>query len=81
MRYKVPSSAMMNSICVGLIDECYVLDSLIVSGNRSTQCKVSSYLNGLVSAYHKKEIVQGPYRVFWPLPSNANKDRVSAEFV
>ncbi|XP_055824829.1 17.7 kDa class II heat shock protein [Solanum dulcamara] len=55
--------------------------SLIVSGNRRTQCKVSAYLNGLVSAYHKKEIVQGPYRVFWPLPSNANKDRVSAEFV
>nr|XP_010323663.1 uncharacterized protein LOC101259555 isoform X1 [Solanum lycopersicum] len=55
--------------------------SLIVSGNRSTQCKVASYLNGLVSAYHKKEIVQGPYRVFWPLPSNANKNRVSAEFV
>lgn len=55
--------------------------SLIVYGNRSTQCKVSSYLNGLVSAYHKKEIVQGPYRVFWPLPSNVNKDRISAEFV
>ncbi|MCD9560900.1 hypothetical protein HAX54_019723 [Datura stramonium] len=55
--------------------------SLIVSGSRSTQCKVASYLNDLVSAYHKKEIVQGPYRVFWPLPSNANKDRVSAEFV
>lgn len=55
--------------------------SLIVSGNRSTQCKVASYLNGLVSAYHKKEIVQGPYRVSWPLPSNANKDRASAEFV
>ncbi|KAK4342248.1 hypothetical protein RND71_038064 [Anisodus tanguticus] len=55
--------------------------SLIVSGNRSTQCKVVSYLNDLVSAYHKREIVQGPYRVFWPLPSNANKDRVSAEFV
>ncbi|XP_060189730.1 uncharacterized protein LOC132618747 [Lycium barbarum] len=55
--------------------------SLIVSGNRSTQCKVAAYLNGLVSAYHKREIVQGPYRVFWPLPSNANKDSVSAEFV
>ncbi|KAM3395780.1 hypothetical protein P3S68_004786 [Capsicum galapagoense] len=55
--------------------------SLIVSGNRSTQCKVATYLNDLVSVYHKKEIVQGPYRVFWPLPSNANKDRVSAEFV
>ncbi|XP_009611949.1 uncharacterized protein [Nicotiana tomentosiformis] len=56
--------------------------SLIVSGNRSTQwSKVATKSNDSVSSYHKREIVQGPYRVFWPLPNNANKDSASAEFV
>ncbi|XP_009779651.2 uncharacterized protein [Nicotiana sylvestris] len=67
----------INDIKVEISDK-----SLIVSGNRSTQwSKVATYSNGSVSSYHKREIVQGPYRVFWPLPTNANKDSVSAEFV
>ncbi|XP_065850941.1 uncharacterized protein [Euphorbia lathyris] len=34
-----------------------------------------------ICAYHKREIIQGPYQVSWPLPSDANKDSVSAEFL
>ncbi|KAE9456019.1 hypothetical protein C3L33_12067, partial [Rhododendron williamsianum] len=34
-----------------------------------------------VSRFHKREISHGPYQVVWPLPSNANKDDISAEFV
>ncbi|XP_009799414.1 uncharacterized protein LOC107810043 [Nicotiana tabacum] len=67
----------INDIKVEISDK-----SLIVSGNRSAQwSKVATCSNDSVSSYHKREIVQGPYRVFWPLPTNANKDSVSAEFV
>ncbi|CAN0913902.1 Small heat shock protein C2 [Linum grandiflorum] len=31
--------------------------------------------------YHKREILQGPYQIMWPLPCCSNKDSVSAEFV
>ncbi|KAG0461474.1 hypothetical protein HPP92_021396 [Vanilla planifolia] len=31
--------------------------------------------------YHKKEILQGPYEVVWPLPKDVNKACISAEFV
>ncbi|CAN1123062.1 Small heat shock protein C2 [Linum perenne] len=31
--------------------------------------------------YHRREILQGPYQIMWPLPSCTNKDSVSAEFV
>ncbi|XP_059664981.1 uncharacterized protein LOC132311200 [Cornus florida] len=56
--------------------------NLTVAGKRSTQWwKVESCSNDLISAYHKREILQGPYQVVWPLPPNVNKDGVSAEFV
>ncbi|XP_034700831.1 uncharacterized protein LOC117925833 isoform X1 [Vitis riparia] len=56
--------------------------NLIVMGKRSTQWwKVASCSNDSIPAYHKREILQGPYQVVWTLPFNANKDRVSAQFV
>ncbi|EEF36490.1 small heat-shock protein, putative [Ricinus communis] len=51
--------------------------NLTIMGKRSTQ----SWSNDSISAYHKREILQGPYQVVWPLPSNINKDRISAEFL
>lgn len=38
-------------------------------------------LSDSTSAYLRREIVQGPYEVVWPLPVNVNKDSVSAEFM
>ncbi|KAF7847030.1 hypothetical protein BT93_L3428 [Corymbia citriodora subsp. variegata] len=43
--------------------------------------KVSAFSNESIMSYHKREITQGPYQITWPLPTNVNKDRVSAEFV
>ncbi|KAL3848710.1 hypothetical protein ACJIZ3_010592 [Penstemon smallii] len=58
-------------------------ESLIVTGNRSSSwsCRSSSVCSNksAASSYHKKEILQGPFRFAWPLPTNANKDNVSAE--
>nr|GMD35041.1 putative small heat shock protein [Ipomoea batatas] len=54
--------------------------NLMISGNRPTPWKVATYLCDSVSAYHKRDILQGPYQLAWPLPSNVNKDSVSAEF-
>ncbi|XP_075671152.1 uncharacterized protein LOC142640779 [Castanea sativa] len=55
---------------------------LTVQGRRSTQYwKASGFSNDSISAYHKQEILQGPYQVVWPLPANVNKDSVSAEFL
>ncbi|XP_078428245.1 uncharacterized protein LOC144700663 isoform X2 [Wolffia australiana] len=31
--------------------------------------------------YHQREILQGPYKLIWPLPSNVNRDSVSAELL
>lgn len=57
-------------------------DRLTVQGRRSTQYwKASGFSNDSISAYHKQEILQGPYQVVWPLPANVNKDSVSAEFL
>ncbi|XP_022021633.1 small heat shock protein C4 [Helianthus annuus] len=33
------------------------------------------------SSYHKKEILEGPFDVKWPLPFDVNPDSVSAEFL
>ncbi|OMO60962.1 hypothetical protein COLO4_33655 [Corchorus olitorius] len=57
--------------------------NLIVTGQRSTQSwKVGAGCsNDLISTYHMKEISQGPYQVVWPLPTNVNRDNVSAEFL
>lgn len=53
---------------------------LMISGNRPTPWKVATNLCNSVSAYHKRDILPGPYQLAWPLPSNVNKDSVSAEF-
>ncbi|KAB1206651.1 Small heat shock protein C2 [Morella rubra] len=54
---------------------------LTVRGRRSTQYwKMAGISNGSISAYHKREISQGPYQVVWPLSTDVNKDSVSAEF-
>ncbi|KAK3446205.1 hypothetical protein EUGRSUZ_A01949 [Eucalyptus grandis] len=43
--------------------------------------QVSGFSNESIMSYHKREITQGPYQITWPLPTNVNKDSVSAEFV
>lgn len=55
---------------------------LIVMGKRSTQhWGVANGSENPNLKYLQREILQGPYRVFWSLPNNVNKDMVSAEFV
>ncbi|XP_015881310.2 uncharacterized protein LOC107417223 [Ziziphus jujuba] len=55
---------------------------LTITGKRSSQLwKVAGCSNDLISTYHKREILRGPYEVVWPLPPNVNKDSVSAEFL
>ncbi|KAL8131905.1 hypothetical protein AgCh_007712 [Apium graveolens] len=57
-------------------------ESLIVKGKRSIDLqKVARSCDSSISGYHKMGIFQGPYHVAWPLPSNVDKDNVSAEFV
>lgn len=57
-------------------------ESLIVQGKRSIDLqKVARPSDSSVSGYHKMGIFQGPYHVAWPLPTNVDKDNVSAEFV
>ncbi|XP_051125821.1 uncharacterized protein LOC127247831 isoform X2 [Andrographis paniculata] len=53
--------------------------SLIVTGHRSNWSCEAANLNKSDSLYHRREMLQGPYRVVWQLPSNANKENVSAE--
>ncbi|XP_030520473.1 uncharacterized protein LOC115734018 [Rhodamnia argentea] len=53
---------------------------LTVMGMRQAW-KVPGFSNESIVSYHKREITQGPYQIAWPLPSNVNKDSVSAEFV
>ncbi|KAI4325165.1 hypothetical protein MLD38_030585 [Melastoma candidum] len=54
---------------------------LRVLGIRSAQAtyRVSGYPDDSILSFHKTEITRGPYEVVWPLPANANRDRVSAE--
>ncbi|XP_062153049.1 uncharacterized protein LOC133861315 [Alnus glutinosa] len=55
---------------------------LTVSGRRLSQYwKVVGCSNDSISTYHKREILQGPYQVVWPLPADVNKNGVSAEFL
>ncbi|KAM7464314.1 hypothetical protein LguiA_032435 [Lonicera macranthoides] len=55
-------------------------NSLTVTGNRKTQReRVTS--DPPQSVYHKREILQGPYKVMWSLPPNVDKDGVIATFV
>ncbi|CAH8354403.1 unnamed protein product [Eruca vesicaria subsp. sativa] len=56
--------------------------NLTVTGRRTAVCqKVDAGTKGSICGYHKQEILQGPFKVSWPLPSNVNKDNVSAEFM
>ncbi|XVF60855.1 hypothetical protein PTKIN_Ptkin08bG0081600 [Pterospermum kingtungense] len=57
--------------------------NLTVTGQRSSHCwkLAADCFNDSVSAYHKREISQGPYQVVWPLPTNVNSDSISAEFL
>ncbi|CAN7036268.1 unnamed protein product [Brassica rapa subsp. trilocularis] len=56
--------------------------NLIVTGRRTAVCqKVDAGTKGSICGYHKQGIVQGPFKVSWPLPINVNKDNVSAEFM
>uniref|UniRef100_A0A2P2KCP9 Small heat-shock protein n=1 Tax=Rhizophora mucronata TaxID=61149 RepID=A0A2P2KCP9_RHIMU len=55
--------------------------NLRVLGNRSIQnWRMTAGSRDLISAYHKREILQGPYQVAWPLPLDVNRDNVCAEF-
>ncbi|KAL8140387.1 hypothetical protein V2J09_006408 [Rumex salicifolius] len=57
--------------------------SLIVTGRRSTKwtelgcCSSDTSTN----TYYKRQILNGPCQVVWPLPSDVNKDGISAEFM
>ncbi|KAK8970023.1 hypothetical protein KSP40_PGU009830 [Platanthera guangdongensis] len=57
--------------------------SLTITGKRAMQQQwrhlMSSRDSNLI--YHRKEILQGPYEVIWPLPKDVDRDQVSAEFV
>ncbi|KAL3509049.1 hypothetical protein ACH5RR_028450 [Cinchona calisaya] len=56
--------------------------NLRVAGYRSIDWwKVANCSIDSISAYHRKEIAQGPYEIVWPLPDNVNKDNISAELV
>ncbi|KAL1202104.1 18.8 kDa class II heat shock protein [Cardamine amara subsp. amara] len=56
--------------------------NLTVTGRRTSICqKVNAGTKDTIFGYLKQEILQGPFKVSWPLPSNANKDNVSAEFM
>ncbi|EYU31626.1 hypothetical protein ABFS82_13G040400 [Erythranthe guttata] len=50
--------------------------TLIVNGTRKNWSCGAACSN---KSYHTREISEGPYRIVWPLPTNANKDNVSAE--
>ncbi|CAA7026423.1 unnamed protein product [Microthlaspi erraticum] len=52
--------------------------NLNVTGRRTAICQK---VDEGTKKYHKQEIVQGPFNVSWPLPTNVNKDNVSAEFM
>ncbi|XP_077228981.1 alpha-crystallin domain 32.1 [Tasmannia lanceolata] len=56
--------------------------NLIVTGKRSTQWwRVANVSADSNATYLRREILQGPYQVIWPLPNDVNKDGVTAEFV
>ncbi|EOA37740.1 hypothetical protein CARUB_v10012533mg [Capsella rubella] len=58
--------------------------NLTVTGRRTSICqrdRVEAGTKASILGYHKQEILQGPFKVSWPLPRNVNKDNVSAEFM
>ncbi|ESR61266.1 hypothetical protein CICLE_v10016256mg [Citrus x clementina] len=55
---------------------------LTVMAKHSTECwKVAGCSNGSISAYHRREYGQEPYQIVWALPTNVDKDIISAEFL
>ncbi|XP_020672063.1 uncharacterized protein LOC110092055 isoform X2 [Dendrobium catenatum] len=56
---------------------------LTITGKRvmQQQWRVMNSSGDSNLTYHRKEILQGPYEVIWPLPKDVNRDRISAEFV
>ncbi|CAL9748077.1 unnamed protein product [Musa acuminata subsp. burmannicoides] len=57
-------------------------DSLRIMGKRLvSQWRVANGCEGWKPTYHQREILEGPYRVAWPLPKDVNKDGVSAELM
>ncbi|URD93583.1 Hsp20/alpha crystallin family [Musa troglodytarum] len=54
-------------------------DSLRIMGKRLvSQWRVAG---GWKPTYHQREILEGPYRVAWPLPKDVNRDGASAELM
>ncbi|KAK9150668.1 hypothetical protein Syun_008977 [Stephania yunnanensis] len=70
---------LINDIKVEVDDK----SNLIVTGRRPTLWwRVASGSENFISRRRKEEDPNGrPHHVVWPLPSNVNKDGVSAEFV
>ncbi|XP_008794154.2 uncharacterized protein LOC103710269 isoform X2 [Phoenix dactylifera] len=69
---------------VSIIDMRVEVDdkSLTIIGKRSAQQRRMPNCAGNSNpVYHQREILQGPFRVVWPLPNDVKKDSVSAEFV
>ncbi|CAA0813302.1 alpha-crystallin domain 32.1 [Striga hermonthica] len=64
----------IDNVKVEVIDQ-----SLVVKGNRSNWSYGDVSPSKSASCYHRREIIQGPYRIEWPLPTNANKGNISAE--
>ncbi|KAK9222894.1 hypothetical protein WN944_011334 [Citrus x changshan-huyou] len=55
---------------------------LTVMAKHSTECwKVAGCSNGSISAYHRREYGGEPYQIVWTLPTNVDKDTISAEFL
>ncbi|KAI0524141.1 hypothetical protein KFK09_003505 [Dendrobium nobile] len=56
---------------------------LTITGKRvmQQQWRVMNSSGDSNLTYHRKEILQGPYEVIWPLPKDVNRDHISAEFV
>ncbi|KAK4845239.1 hypothetical protein QYF36_002688 [Acer negundo] len=78
MTVEIPGVS-INDIRVEVHDQ-----NLTVMVKRSTQCwKVEgcSNIGSSISAYQRRKYTEEPYRVFWPLPTDVNKETVSAEFL
>ncbi|KAK2633357.1 hypothetical protein Ddye_032754 [Dipteronia dyeriana] len=77
MTVEIPGVS-INDIRVEVHDQ-----NLTVTAKRSTQCwKVEGCSDGSsISAYQRRKYTEEPYRVFWPLPTDVNKETVSAEFL
>ncbi|XP_047321092.1 uncharacterized protein LOC124925163 [Impatiens glandulifera] len=56
--------------------------NLTINGKSLTHsCKSVNSTTDLFTTYHKREILHNPYQVMWPLPANANKETISAQYI